>query len=204
MTSVPSLMRSQDWSGQRCPTGVWTSQASLGVSTLGLAAGELFGTGWQRAIHPEDLPDLLERWRSILLAGEVSAMEARLRRFDGGYHWFTFRVRPLVDASGKIVKWLGLNVDIEDRGRSGRASEGLYRSITDTIPAMISFMTPAGELESVNQHFLKYVGTTLEELKRWKIRQFSSPKRSSLGDCCLGSSDRHWGTLRYGAPHAPC
>jgi len=141
----------------------------------GFAAGELFGTGWQRAIHPEDLPDLLERWRSILLAGEVSAMEARLRRSDGGYHWFTFRVRPLVDASGKIVKWLGLNVDIEDRGRSGRASEGLYRSITDTIPAMISFMTPTGELESVNQHFLKYVGTTLEELKRWRSGNLVHP-----------------------------
>ena len=81
----------------------------------------------------------------------------------------------MVDASGKIVKWLGLNVDIEDRGRSGRASEGLYRSITDTIPAIISFMTPSGELESVNQHFLEYVGTTLEELKRWKSGNLIHP-----------------------------
>ena len=27
----------------------------------------------------------------------------------------TFRARPLVDASGQIVKWCGLNTDIEDR-----------------------------------------------------------------------------------------
>jgi PAS domain S-box-containing protein len=141
----------------------------------GLGVGELLGVGWQRAIHPEDLPDLLTRWRSILSAGEVSVMEARLRRFDGGYHWFTFRVRPRLDASGKIVKWFGLNVDIEDRGRSGRASEGLYRSIPDTIPAMISFMTPAGELESVNQHVLEYVGTSFEDLKRWKSGNLVHP-----------------------------
>jgi PAS domain S-box-containing protein len=102
-------------------------------------------------------------------------MEARLRRFDGMYHWFTFRVRPLVDGPGKIVKWLGLNVDIEDRERSARASEGLYRSITDTIPAMIFFMAPTGELESANQHVLEYVGTTLEELKGWKSGNLVHP-----------------------------
>ena len=141
----------------------------------GLGVGELVGAGWQRAIHPEDLPDLLGRWQSILSAGEVGSMEARLRRFDGGYHWFTFRVRPLVDEFGKIVKWIGLNVDVEDRERSDRAREGLYRSITDTIPAMIFFMTPTGELESVNQHVLEYVGTTLEELKGWKSGNLVHP-----------------------------
>jgi PAS domain S-box-containing protein len=88
----------------------------------GLGQDELLGAGWQRAVHPEDLPDLLKRWQSILSAGEVSSMEARLRRFDGTYHWFTFRVRPLVDGPGKIVKWLGLNVDIEDRERSDSES----------------------------------------------------------------------------------
>src|SRR5262245_55900987 len=72
----------------------------------GLAVGELIGAGWQRAIHPEDLPDLLERWQTIRLVGEVSAMEARLRRSDGEYHWFSLRVRPLVDGSGKTVKWI--------------------------------------------------------------------------------------------------
>ena len=165
------------------PGLVWTALPDGGVDFAsrpwceytGLGVGELLGAGWQRTIHPEDLPDLVKRWQSILLAGERSAMEARLRRFDGGYHWFTFRVRPLVDGSGQIVKWFGLNVDIEDGGRSDRASEGLYRPIADTIPAMIFFMTPTGELESVNQHVLEYVGTTLEELKGWKAGNLVHP-----------------------------
>ena len=146
----------------------WCEYTGLGVDAL-------FGAGWQRAVHPADLPGLLKRWQSIRLAGEVSTMEARLRRFDGEYHWFSLRVRPLVDGPGKIVKWLGLNVDIEDQSRSDRASEGLYRSITDTIPAMMFFMAPTGELESVNQHVLEYVGTTLEELKGWKSGTFVHP-----------------------------
>lgn len=141
----------------------------------GLGHDELFGSGWQRAVYPEDLPDLLKRWQSILAAGKVNSMEARLRRFDGEYHWFTFRVRPLVDGSGKIVKWLGLNVNIEDQEPLARASESLYHSITDTIPAMIFVMAPTGELESANQHVLEYVGTTLEELKGWKSGNLVHP-----------------------------
>ena len=97
-------------------------------------------------------------------------MEARLRRFDGEYRWFVFRTRPLVDASGQIVKWCGINTDIEDHRRSEEAQrtrEEHYRSIADSIPALIAFMTPTGEVESVNRHVLEYFGTTLEELKGW-------------------------------------
>ncbi|WP_145831562.1 PAS domain S-box protein [Bradyrhizobium huanghuaihaiense] len=165
------------------PGLVWTALSDGNVDHVsrrwceytGLDAGQLVGAGWRRAVHPEDLPGLLERWRSILIAGVESAMEARLRRCDGEYHWFTIRVRPLVDGPEKIVKWIGLNIDIEDRGRLGRASESLYRSISDTIPAMVFFMTPAGELESVNQHVLDYVGTTLEDLKGWRTGSLVHP-----------------------------
>ncbi|SCB18411.1 PAS domain S-box-containing protein [Bradyrhizobium shewense] len=165
------------------PGLVWTALPDGNVDHVsrrwceytGLDAGQLVGAGWRRAVHPEDLPGLLERWRSILIAGAESAMEARLRRRDGEYHWFTIRVRPLVDGPQKIVKWIGLNIDIEDRGRLGRASESLYRSISDTIPAMVFFMTPTGELESVNQHVLDYVGTTLEDLKGWRTGSLVHP-----------------------------
>jgi PAS domain S-box-containing protein len=134
----------------------------------GFDVGALLGTGWQTAAHPEDQPDLLKCWRSILLVGGAGAMEARLRRFDGEYRWFAFRVRPLIGASGTIVKWFGLSVDIDDRRSSDRAGEDYYRSIAETIPVMISFMSSDGEVENVNQRFLEYVGTTLEELRDWK------------------------------------
>jgi PAS domain S-box-containing protein len=160
------------------PALVWTALPDGHVDFLnqywceytGLSVDEACGPGWQAAIHPEDLPDLIERWSSILISGEPSKMEARLRRFDGEYRWFVFGTRPLVDASGEIVKWCGMSTDIEDRRRSEealRAREGHYRSIADCIPALITFMTPAGEVESVNRHVLEYFGATLEELKGW-------------------------------------
>jgi PAS domain-containing protein len=51
---------------------------------------EACGRGWQTAIHSEDLPELLERWRSLLAFGEPREMEACFRRFDGEYRWFPF------------------------------------------------------------------------------------------------------------------
>jgi PAS domain S-box-containing protein len=71
--------------------------------------------GWKVAIHPEDLQRLLDVWRKLLASGEPGELEARLRRFDGVYRWFLFRVEPLFDETGNIVKWYGTNTDIDDR-----------------------------------------------------------------------------------------
>src|SRR3984893_9993399 len=71
--------------------------------------------GWKVAIHPEDLPRLLDVWQKLLASGEPGESEARLRRFDGVYRWFLFRVEPLFDETGNIVKWYGTNTDIDDR-----------------------------------------------------------------------------------------
>jgi len=162
------------------PGLVWTALPDGNVDFLnrywceytGLGVDAAHGSGWQTAIHPEDLPGLLERWRSILASGEPSRMEARLRRFDGEYRWFDFLTRPLVDASGQIVKWCGVIADIEDHRRSEQAlrvREEHYRSIADSIPALITFMSPASAIESVNRHVLEYFGATLEELKSWTV-----------------------------------
>jgi PAS fold len=83
---------------------------------------------WQVAIHSEDLPELLERWRSILASGEPSEMEARLRRLDGEYRWFLFRICPLADASVQVVKWCGMNTDIVGRDVGHAAGEQGLRS----------------------------------------------------------------------------
>jgi PAS domain S-box-containing protein len=160
------------------PGLVWTALPDGHIDFLnqrwceytGLSIDEAYGRGWQTAIHPEDLPELLERWRSILASGEPRDMEARLRRFDGEYRWYLFRTRPLADASGQVVKWCGMNIDIEDRKRGEealRAHERRFRLIIDDLPALVTLRTPAGDLEFANRHYLEYFGTTLETLKGW-------------------------------------
>ena len=170
------------------PGLVWTARPDGHIDFLnqrwcdytGLGVDEAYGRGWQTAIHPEDLPELLERWQSILASGEPSETEARLRRFDGEYRWFLFRTCPLADASGAVVKWCGMNTDIEDRRRSeetqrahwwlsSSAREHHFRSVGDDIPGLATLMTPAGEVEIANRQVLEYFGATLNELKGWAI-----------------------------------
>src|SRR6266481_2053542 len=84
----------------------------------GLTIEEARGWGWKVAIHPDDLPQLLDVWQGLLVSGKSGELEARLRRADGVYRWFLFRVEPLRDAQGTIVKWYGTNTDIDDRKRA--------------------------------------------------------------------------------------
>src|ERR1700751_4763424 len=124
---------------------------------------------WTAAIHPDDLRRLLDAWQSILVSGEPGETEARLRRFDGAYRWFLFRANPLRDESGKIVKWYGTTIDIEDRKQREetlRASELSWRQIIDNIPGFVNVGTTA-EPTFFNRTELEYFGKTNEELKDW-------------------------------------
>ena len=136
----------------------------------GLGHDEACGNGWQAAIHPEDLLTLLENMQATLALGEPRELEARLRRFDGEYRWFTFSCNPERDEAGQIVNWYGMNFDIEDRRgaeKAVRLRELNFRLIVDSIPAPVAVTTPAGEVEGVNQPTLDYFGKTFEELKGW-------------------------------------
>jgi formate hydrogenlyase transcriptional activator len=136
------------------------------------------GWGWTEAIYPEDRDSLIEGWRSCLASGTPHDMEARMRRFDGGYRWLLFRANPLRDESGKIVKWYGTTIDIEDRKRREetlRASELSWRQIIDNIPGFVATMGPMGEVEFLNRQILEYFGKTSENLKDWALTDAVHP-----------------------------
>jgi PAS domain S-box-containing protein len=85
---------------------------------VGLAAAHLQGAAWTAAVHGDDLQSLLTAWADMMASGQGGEAEARLRRHDGEYRRFLFRTNPLRDSSGAIIKWFGVNTDIEDRKRA--------------------------------------------------------------------------------------
>jgi PAS domain S-box-containing protein len=92
----------------------------------GLSAKQALGSGWKVAIHPDDLPRILGKFQDALNSGKPYEVEGRFRRFDGELRWFLFRGSPLRDRSGKVAKWYGTNIDLEERKRAEdalRASE---------------------------------------------------------------------------------
>ncbi len=112
----------------------------------------------------------------LLATAAPGQVEGRYRRFDGIYHWFLIRANPLRDESGRIVKWFGTNINIEDQKRIEeelRRSEALgalerrFRLIMDGLPTLVVLMSPQGELEHANRYALEYTGVTLEQMKAW-------------------------------------
>jgi PAS domain S-box-containing protein len=108
------------------PGLVWTSLPDGHIDFLnlrwreftGMTLEQSCGWGWQAAIHADDLPGLLQTWAAVLASGAAGEAEARLRRFDGEYHWCSFRAVPLHDATGQLVKWYGQTLDINDVKRA--------------------------------------------------------------------------------------
>ena len=79
----------------------------------GMTSEEARGWGWQAAVHPDDLPKLLETWLETVSEGKTWEFETRLRRQDGVFRWFICRVDPLLDKSGNVVRWFGTATDID-------------------------------------------------------------------------------------------
>lgn len=105
------------------PQIVWTATAGGGVDycnqrwyeLTGLSVEETLGWGWQKAIHPDDLPLARANWQKSHDAGRALDMEYRVMSQAGGYRWHLVRATPLHDASGAITKWFGSCTDIEDQ-----------------------------------------------------------------------------------------
>jgi PAS domain S-box-containing protein len=138
----------------------------------GMTAERAIGWGWIGVLHPDDRTRLVEHWQSCVASGTPVDAEGRMRRYDGAYRWFLFRANPLRDETGKISKWCGTNLDIEDRRRVEeglRASELSWRQIVDNIPGFVATMGAMGEVEYLNRQTLDYFGKTTEELKNWSL-----------------------------------
>jgi len=133
----------------------------------GLSPHEARGRGWRVAIHPDDLQKVLDTFRALRASGKPGEIEHRLRRHDGEYRWFLFRIEPLRDELGKIVRWYATNTDIENLKRTEeklRQDELEIRRITDAIPHTIVIQQPDGTPIYANQAVLDYGGFTMEDV----------------------------------------
>jgi PAS domain S-box-containing protein len=111
------------------PTLVWRAGPDGATEFLnqrcldytGLSLDQALEWGWAGAIHPDDSAGIQETWRATRTWRTRGETEARLRRFDGEYRWFLFRIEPLHDEGGKIVEWYASGTDIEDRKQTENA-----------------------------------------------------------------------------------
>ena len=108
---------------------------------------KLLGSRWQSIVHLDDLGRYMIEWNSALAAGEPMEIEARVWTAQHDYRWSLVRNVPLRDNLGKIVKWYGTGINIEDRKR---AEEGLRKAQSELAHA--NRVTTMGELSASLAH----------------------------------------------------
>jgi PAS domain S-box-containing protein len=119
------------------PGFVFTLSATGEVELLNRQALEYFGKTteeWKNspifdAVHPDDLPRVIEAWRRWLEIGQPHDLELRQRRADGVYRWFQSRALPARDTEGRITGWYILLTDIDDRKRAEGELEKAFEEI---------------------------------------------------------------------------
>jgi PAS domain S-box-containing protein len=126
---------------QALPNHVWTADPDGSLDWFndrvlhysGKSYEELKGTGWVSMVHPEDLPAAAARWRSALSEGKTYEAEFRLIQADGSCRWHIARAVPVKDISGKILRWIGTNTDIEDQRETRAKVEELNRTLEQRV-----------------------------------------------------------------------
>ena len=88
----------------------------------GAAPHEMQGSGWTSVHDPDLLPGVMALWQESLRTGQPFEAKFPLRRHDGVFRWFLTRVNPMRDDQGRIVRWVGINTDIDAQRKAEEAA----------------------------------------------------------------------------------
>ena len=136
----------------------------------GVPLEKLLGWGWTCHIHPDDVEAFVQKMRESFAKGKPFQDTSRVRRADGVYRWMLHRKVPRFDGDGKLIKWHGSSIDIDDRKRVEeqlRKSERELRTLIDVMPVYVGTSLPDGTVDFLSQSWLDYFGQTREEAMGW-------------------------------------
>jgi len=164
------------------PQQVWTARPDgtldyvnqRVVEYFGCPGEELVDQGWQTVIHPDDLPECLERWANARSTYKPYEVEFRLRRGrDQAFRWHLGRALPIFNHEGQVVKWFGTNTDLtdfkdmEEKVRQAQKMEaigtlagGIAHDFNNILMAMMGY----AELAQLNAHGYEKVQRNLREV----------------------------------------
>jgi PAS domain S-box-containing protein len=161
----------------------------------GLALDQVRGGGLTEAIHPQDKSDFQEKWRAALTQGISFETELRMRRRDGSYRWFVIRTVPRRGAGGQIIRWYGINTEIEELKR---AQEELQKQtfrldgFFEQAPEAAAVLRMDGRVVSVNNEFTRMFGYEAEKVLERSIDELIVP------EALIESAREYTNELRHG------
>jgi PAS domain S-box-containing protein len=138
------------------PQMLWSAEADGAVDYCnqrvldytGLPAEQVQGAGWMRAVHQDDIEKMAQAWTAAVSTGKPFQYEFRcLKAADHAYRWCISSALPMRDQNGRIIKWFGSVVDLQDWKEAQQALQ-----TTQVELARVSRLTTMGELAASIAH----------------------------------------------------
>jgi len=94
---------------------------------------EVKGSGWSKALHPDDLEKTLKTWKRATQEKSKCEVEYRLRRNDGVYRYLMTRGVPVFKEDGNIREWVGTCIDITVRKQMEKKLEEYSKHLEQLV-----------------------------------------------------------------------
>ena len=95
----------------------------------GLSPEQALGSGWQTAIHRDDLPAVQHAWEEATLTGQPFTLEYRYSTAAGPPNWVLGSAAPLADEQGHITGHIGTAMDISEHKTSEEKLHALVHEL---------------------------------------------------------------------------
>jgi PAS domain S-box-containing protein len=102
----------------------------------GLSSAKLIETDGMSAVHSDDIARISSLLSQVSVLDEPFSYVFRHRRFDGTYRWFEAAAQPLMDSTGKVLRWSVTLADIDDRVKD-RRSVATHSIEPDCVPTSV-------------------------------------------------------------------
>jgi PAS domain S-box-containing protein len=135
---------------------------------IGLPAAQLPKNvdDWLRLVHPADIDRVLASYRAIEAAATSYQLDYRLLRPDGQVIW-VHEIGEVERRDGEqAISYVGTLQNITDLKSMEAAlqeSEVRFRTMADTVPALVWMRNEQGAYTFFNKPYLEFTGRSLEE-----------------------------------------
>lgn len=123
---------------------------------------------WSSRLHESDRARVKRHIREVAASGgDTYSDEFRILRSDGTIRWIEARAKVARDASGAAKRMYGVNLDCTEQKEIAeriRLSENQLRLVTDSVPALISYVDSDARYRFINKKYLEWFGTTSDEI----------------------------------------